>query len=103
MPTLRGGSCTIFGNCYTSACAVARESLRQDRPGGLTSPAFHACDSASPLRAHCCHSFQYRRVPKFSPYAASVCNACTEVTKNVMFSMGPKLRYPAVISLDLSG
>jgi hypothetical protein len=33
----------------------ARESLRRDRPVGLTSPALHACGSASPFRARCCH------------------------------------------------
>ena len=31
--------------------AAARESLWRDCPGGLTAPAFHACDSASPFRA----------------------------------------------------
>ncbi len=34
--------------------AAVRESLRRDRPGGLTPPAFHACGSASPFRACCC-------------------------------------------------
>ena len=29
--------------------AAARESLRRDRPGGLTSPVLHACGSASPF------------------------------------------------------
>jgi hypothetical protein len=38
--------------------AAARESLRRDRPGGLTSPALHACGSASPFRARCCHRNQ---------------------------------------------
>ena len=32
--------------------AAARESPRRDRPVGLTSPAFHACGSASPFRAY---------------------------------------------------
>ena len=33
------------------AIRTARESLRRDRPGGLTSPACHTCGSASPF--HC--------------------------------------------------
>ncbi len=35
--------------------AATRESLRQDRPGGLMSPAFHACGSTSPFASaqHC--------------------------------------------------
>ncbi len=51
----------------------------------------------------CC----YRRVPTFSPYG-SVCCECAqrpglpgllahdEVTKNICFQMGPKLRFPPV-------
>ncbi len=39
-------------------CVLPRESLRRRRPGGLTSSAFHACGSASPFRARCCHSSQ---------------------------------------------
>ena len=31
--------------------AATRESLRRDRAGGFTSPAFHACGSGSPLSA----------------------------------------------------
>ena len=41
--------------CAKRASAVARESLQRDRPGGLTSPAFHAYGCASPFRA-CTHS-----------------------------------------------
>ncbi len=38
---------------------------------------------------------RYRRVPKFWTYG-SVCCACAHVTKNKnIFSMGPKLKYPA--------
>ena len=36
--------------------AAARESLQQDRPVGLTLPVFHACGSANPFCARCCHS-----------------------------------------------
>ena len=38
--------------------AAARESLRRYHPGGLTLPALHACGSASPFRAYCCHKKQ---------------------------------------------
>ena len=46
-----------FSHSRVCACAqrpgaAARELLRRDRHGGLTSPAFHACGSASPFRAH---------------------------------------------------
>jgi hypothetical protein len=34
--------------CAKRTGAAAREALRRDRPGGITSPAFHACGSASP-------------------------------------------------------
>jgi hypothetical protein len=66
---------------------------------------------ASPLSAcvhtACVHSppvvFRmsvYHRVPKFSPYG-SVCCACAEVTKNIIFfSMGLKLVYPGGIYLQ---
>ena len=46
---------TVTTVCAKKNGAVARESLRRDRPVGFTSPAFHACDSASPIRA-CKHS-----------------------------------------------
>ncbi len=42
--------------CAKRAGAATRESHRRDRPGRLTSPAFHACGSASPSRACCRHS-----------------------------------------------
>ena len=41
-----------------AAAAAAHESLRLDHPGGLMSPAFHACGSASPFCACCCHISQ---------------------------------------------
>ncbi len=58
---LRGGGCTHDCTKTLCACAqrtgaAARESLRQDCPDGLTSPAFHVCGSASPFRVSCCHS-----------------------------------------------
>jgi hypothetical protein len=56
-----------------------------------TPHAWHIGDvGASPSRA------RYHRVPKFWTYG-SVCCACAEVTANIiLFSMGPKLRYPTV-------
>ena len=42
--------------CTQRMATAARESRQRDRPGGLTSPVFHACGSASPVRAHCRHS-----------------------------------------------
>jgi hypothetical protein len=33
-------------------CAAVQESLRRDRPSGLTSPAFHTCGSENPFRAY---------------------------------------------------
>jgi hypothetical protein len=51
--------------------AVTRESLRRDRLDGLTSPAFHACGSASPFRARFCH-----RNNKISRIISSIINAC---------------------------
>ncbi len=47
---------------------AAFESLWRDRPGGLTSPALHACGSASPACARCCHSSPIQVVS--SPYHA---------------------------------
>ena len=35
---------------------LLRASLQRNRPGGLTSPACHACGNASSFRACCCHS-----------------------------------------------
>ena len=44
---------TVTAACANRTGAAARESLRRDRPVGLTSPAFHAYGSASFLvRAH---------------------------------------------------
>jgi hypothetical protein len=56
-PAPRGGGCTQ-AKCVRAlkGLALPRESLQRDRPGGLTSPVFHACGSASPFRARCCHS-----------------------------------------------
>jgi hypothetical protein len=44
--------------CAQRTGAAARESLQRERPGGLTSPAFHACGSASSFCACCHHSSQ---------------------------------------------
>jgi hypothetical protein len=61
--------------------AAARESLRQDHPGGPRSPASNdACGSASPFSAHCCHKSQtsyihhryYDSIDKIT--SAYVCN-----------------------------
>ncbi len=42
---------TVTTACEKRTGATVCESLRRDRPGGLTSLAFHACGSASPVRA----------------------------------------------------
>ena len=42
--------------------ALPRESLRRDRPGGLTSHAFHACGSARLFRAYRRHISQKQAV-----------------------------------------
>ena len=47
--------------------AATRESRRRDRPGGLASPALHACGSACPFRACCCHNCP-KQVVSSSPY-----------------------------------
>jgi hypothetical protein len=39
---------TVTTACVKRAGAATRESHRRDRPSRLTSPAFHACGSASP-------------------------------------------------------
>jgi hypothetical protein len=41
---------------------AARESLRQHRTAGLTSPAFHACGSASPVPVRCFNRNSVSRV-----------------------------------------
>ena len=41
--------------CAQRAGTAARESLRRDCTGGLTSPMLHACGSTRPCRARCCH------------------------------------------------
>ena len=52
-------STNIFQNsvcaCSKRTGTAARESLLRDHSDGLTSPALHACGSASPFRARCCH------------------------------------------------
>ncbi len=58
-PATRGAASTKLSKPKQSGCTRSkdwRDSLQRDRPGGLTSPAFHACGSASPFRACCCHS-----------------------------------------------
>jgi hypothetical protein len=48
----------IMRGCAERPHAAARASLKRDRSGGLTSPAFYACSSASSFRACCCNSSQ---------------------------------------------
>ena len=71
-------------------------SLQRDRPGGLTSPAFHACGSASPFRAYCCHrknpsritspTRKYARIAHRAVHAyLSKRTCCTAVTSQAPF------------------
>ena len=72
--------------------ALPRESLRRDRPGGLTSPALHACGSTSSFayavvtKASSSAIFTYERVPRITAVqtlalTASLALACAEFKK----------------------
>ena len=47
---------------------AARESLRRGRPVGLTTPALHACDHASPFRAGTLFAHAVDTVSKHSSF-----------------------------------
>jgi hypothetical protein len=67
----RGADSSKLSIIKQSVCngpgAATRESLRRDRPGGLASPASHACGSACLFRACCCHNCP-KQVVSSSPY-----------------------------------
>ena len=65
--------------CTQRTGAAARESLRRDRPGRLTSPAFHACGSASSFRARCCHNSQKQYIRHPSKVCALHMLPCVHV------------------------
>ncbi len=61
---LTGLRLIILPNVINAECvralkglALPCELLQRDRPDGLTSPAFYACGSASPISAHMCHIY----------------------------------------------
>ena len=61
--------------------------------GGLTSPAFHAYSSASPFRAHCCHSNQKQVVSSPLPCPCLQSSGDRLVTPIVTPAMGIKIIY----------
>jgi hypothetical protein len=76
---------------------LPKQSARMREQAGDFAVVIHARERKSFLHTLL---LQHRRVPKFSPYG-SVCCACAEITKNIIFSsMGPKLRYPTVAPRD---
>jgi hypothetical protein len=82
--------------CVQRTGAAARESLRRDRPDGLTSPALPACGGASPFRTCCCHRSQKRISFSWEPHHVSRADS-TEHTKAELMRTLPKFSRPKAI------
>ncbi len=89
--------------------AAARESLRRDRRGGLTSPAFHTCGSASPFRARCCRESRNRTpttptISESEQHAKYTCcdKACMKCQSRASHAAGAASKLLSTCALRIS-